>query len=125
MTAPFLPTDSGDLVRVDVSTHGPSVRLTVAGEVDSSSAGVLARHLSDALAGAASTLVVDLCGVTFLDSAGLSTLANAHRRAGQRQVTMRVLAATRAVVRPLQITGLWRLLAAEQVDPEHAADVVA
>ena len=29
---------------------------------------------------------------------------------------MRVLASSRAVIRPLQITGLWRLLGAEQVD---------
>jgi anti-sigma B factor antagonist len=31
-----------------------------------------------------------------------------------------VLASSRAVVRPLQITGLWQLLNAEQVEPSAA-----
>jgi anti-sigma B factor antagonist len=32
-------------------------------------------------------------------------------------VTLRVLASHRAVIRPLQITGLWDLFAAEQIPP--------
>jgi anti-sigma B factor antagonist len=42
-------------------------------------------------------------------------LATAHRRAGRQDVRLRVLATSRAVVRPLQITGLWDLLHAERV----------
>jgi anti-sigma B factor antagonist len=91
------------------------VRLKVGGEIDSSSAPVLAQRLLEVLTGPLSELIVDLCDVTFLDSAGLSVLASAHRRAADKQVPMRVLASSRAVVRPLQITGLWQLLNAEQV----------
>jgi len=125
VTANLVPTDSGDLVRVEVVTHGTSVRLTVSGEVDSSSASELTRHLEDAISGPTVHLDVDLCGVTFLDSAGLCALATAHRRCGEEQVTMRVIASSRAVVRPLQITGLWQLLAAEQVAPDAVDQVVA
>lgn len=120
MTATSAPHDSGDLVRVDVVTLGRTVRLVVSGEVDSSTAPVLARRVDDALAGPAEHLVVDLCAVTFLDSAGLCVLASVHRRAAERQQTVRILASTRAVVRPLQITGLWGLLGAEQVDADAA-----
>lgn len=125
MTATHTSRDSAELVRVDVAFRGPTVRLAVSGEVDSSSAPVLARHLDDALAGPIEQLVVDLCGVTFLDSAGLCVLATTHRRAAERQVTVRVLASTRAVVRPLQITGLWGLLGAEQVDQGSPGRIVA
>jgi anti-sigma B factor antagonist len=66
-------------------------------------------------------LTVDLTAVSFLDSAGLCVLAAAHRRAAAQQVGLRVLASSRAVVRPLQITGLWQLLNAEQVEAGTAA----
>lgn len=125
MTAPFTSPDPGQLARVDVAHHGPAVRLTVTGEIDSSSAPELAGHLDDVFDGTVNQLVIDLCGLTFLDSAGLCVLATAHRRASERNISLRVLAATRAVVRPLQITGLWNLLGAEQVDPESADRVVA
>lgn len=124
MTAPSATPASGDLVRVVVTALGSTVRLTVTGEVDSSSAPVLTRSLDETLDGPVGRLVVDLCGVTFLDSAGLCALAAAHRRATEQQVALRVLASSRAVVRPLQITGLWKLLGAEEVDPESVDRIV-
>ncbi|MFL6096728.1 MAG: STAS domain-containing protein, partial [Blastococcus sp.] len=72
-------------------------------------------HLTALLDTDVRELTVDLGEVTFLDSAGLCVLATAHRRAGRQDVRLRVLATSRAVVRPLQITGLWDLLHAEQV----------
>ena len=116
MTATSL-TPADDLVSIAVSDSPSAVRLTVAGEVDSSSAPAVRDAVDAALDGGARQLVLDLDGVTFLDSAGLCVLAGAHRRAVQDGVTLRVLASGRAVIRPLQITGLWELLAVEQVEP--------
>jgi anti-sigma B factor antagonist len=114
--ASFPPTS--DIVRFSVSSADACVRITAVGEVDSSSAPLLRSELDSALdGGALRELVVDLDGVTFLDSAGLSVLAAAHRGALARDVRLRVLASGRAVIRPLQITGLWDLLGAEQVEP--------
>lgn len=111
-----------DLLTVDLAVTAPVARVTATGEVDSSSAGVLREQLDAALdAGrhaGVRELVIDLGPVTFLDSAGLCVLAGAHRQAAERGVSLRVLASSRAVVRPLQITGLWALLRAEQ---PHAA----
>lgn len=121
MTATSIGPPTSDLVSVTVSEIDRAVRLTVTGEVDSSSAGVLHARIEDALTTDVEELTVDLVGVTFLDSAGLCALATAHRRAGETGVRLRVLAANRAVIRPLQITGLWGLLGVEQVDP--GADV--
>ena len=57
------------------------------------------------------SLVVDLSEVTFLDSAGLSTLAGAHLAAKRSSRTLLLRCGqARAVLRPLQITGLWDVL---------------
>ena len=117
MTASSIDRLTTELVSVAVSGTAPQIRLTVTGEIDSSSAPVVRQHLDALLDGDVRELTVDLTAVTFLDSAGLCVLAAAHRRAATQEVGLRVLASSRAVVRPLQITGLWQLLRAEQVEP--------
>lgn len=116
MTASSLDPPISDLVTVDVSRAGSAARVSAAGEVDSTSASVLRGRLDDLLDDGVIELTVDLGGVTFLDSAGLCVLAVTHRRALRQGAVLRVLATTRAVIRPLQITGLWDLLKAERVD---------
>jgi anti-sigma B factor antagonist len=115
VTATSLDTSTTELVTIDVSTAGPATVVAAAGEIDSTTAPVLRQHLDSLLDGDVRELTVDLGRVSFLDSAGLCVLATAHRRAVRQDVRMRVLASSRAVVRPLQITGLWDLLHAEQV----------
>jgi anti-sigma B factor antagonist len=110
-----------DLVRIALTGDETSVRLSAAGEIDSSSAPLLRGEIEAVLAGPVQQLVVDLDEVSFLDSAGLSALASAHRFAADRGVRLRVLASSRAVMRPLQITGLWDLLGAEQIAPGTGA----
>jgi anti-sigma B factor antagonist len=114
---------SRDLVTFDVTANGPTVRIRALGEIDSSSASSLRAELDAVLDGTPGEVVLDLTGVSFLDSAGLSTLAAAHRRATADGTRLRVLASGRAVMRPLQITGLWELLGAEQVDPAAGSGV--
>jgi anti-sigma B factor antagonist len=94
-------------VQVVVSDDG--CRVTVQGEVDSSTAPDLRDCLLEVLSRPGSADVeVDLTRVTFLDSAGLSALAVAHRAGVSAGRGLRVRCGTaRAVVRPLQITGLW------------------
>ncbi len=114
MTAAPVP----DLVSIDVTgSTATGLLITVAGEVDSSTAPQLRDVLDAAFADGVPTLTIDLDAVTFLDSAGLCVLAAAHRRAVADGVRLRILASNRAVIRPLQITGLWDLLGAEQVEP--------
>ena len=98
-------------VRMTASTEGCTV--LVRGEVDSTTAPGLRGCLIDVLGRPGITAVeLDISGVTFLDSAGLSALATAHRTAEAAgcRLTMRV-GTGRAVVRPLQITGLWDVFA--------------
>jgi anti-sigma B factor antagonist len=110
VTASSLDPGATDLVRIEVSGNSTAARLTASGEVDSSSAPTLRSRLEEVLDDGVTDLVVDLHGVTFLDSAGLCVLAAAHRRAVRDGIGLRVLASSRAVLRPMQITGLYDLL---------------
>jgi anti-sigma B factor antagonist len=120
VTAPSVNATASDIVSVDVSVTGPRAVVTAMGEIDSTSAPVLRERLETLLEAEVAEFTVDLTAVTFLDSAGLCVLAAAHRSAARQDVTMRVLASSRAVIRPLQITGLWNLLNAEQTEAGDA-----
>ena len=109
------PGPTSELLTVDTVSTDSALRVVCAGEVDCSTAPALRRALDDAFAVGARAVTVDLEAVTFLDSAGLSVLAVAHRAADQSGTRLRVLVATRAVTRALQVTGLWELLGVEQV----------
>lgn len=104
-----------DAPRIDVQITTSADRCSVAasGEVDSATAPGLRDCLLEALARpGVGTVEVDLSRVTFLDSAGLSALAVAHRAAtGSGRRLMVRCGTARAVVRPLQITGLWDVFA--------------
>jgi anti-sigma B factor antagonist len=120
VTATPIHRPANDLLTVEISEPAPLARVTVTGEIDSSSAPLLREQLDELFDRTLSELTIDLVGVTFLDSAGLCVLAAAHRHAGT-DVRLRVLASSRAVIRPLQITGLWQLLNAEQVEESAGA----
>ena len=112
--APIVPPVS-DLVRIDVSGSAPSVCVIADGEIDSTSAPVLREQIVSLLDDGVTDLTVDLTAVSFLDSAGLCVLAATYRRMSAENHRMRVLAGSRAVIRPLQITGLYDLLQVETV----------
>ena len=107
-------TDHG-LVTLTVSGSADAPHLAAAGEIDCTSAAHVQTRLEQLLEAGARQLVIDLTAVTFLDSAGLCALATVHRLSAG-QVRIRVLATTRAVIRPMQITGLWTLLGGERVE---------
>jgi anti-sigma B factor antagonist len=76
------------------------------GELDLSTALRLKDELREALAAGADTLVLDLSGVTFLDSATLSLIAGAHNHLGGRGGRMLVVSPNAQVAR---IFGLARM----------------
>jgi len=84
------------------------VALEVDGEVDTLTAPRLESCLDEVLDTATtsgSAVVADLTGVTFLSSSGLAVLIRGARRATAAGVALRLVAATRAVTRPLTVTG--------------------
>ena len=106
------PSDGGEAPFDDVITLSTShdgdgaVTVTVVGEVDTFTAPVLRASLDTQLEQQPTELVIDLCGVQFLGSAGLAVLVETQKSARSRDVELRLIANTRAVTRPLEVTGL-------------------
>lgn len=102
-----------DLLGIDVTTPSTdgAVLVRPAGEIDTVTAPVLRLALVSALRPPCTRIIVDLTAVTFLNSAGLTVLAAAHHLARAERIGLTVRGGGHAAVRPLQITGLWELLA--------------
>jgi anti-anti-sigma factor len=81
-----------------------AVVLTVAGEIDMTTAPALEDAVRKSLIEHPATLVVDLSGAEFFSSAGIAVLMLAHRN--NFGVALRVVATDRIVLRPLELTGL-------------------
>ncbi|MGH2871917.1 MAG: STAS domain-containing protein [Solirubrobacteraceae bacterium] len=78
----------------------------LAGELSLAEAPILERALADVLATATSTVVVDLGGVEFIDSTGLSVLVHAQQQASERGVQFGVRNPRAQAQRLLSLTGL-------------------
>jgi anti-sigma B factor antagonist len=101
-----------DLLGVDVASSitGAVVTVSATGGVDFVTAPVLRSALLSCLRAPCTQVIVDLDGVTFLNSAGLTVLAEAHQLAQADGIDLTLRGGRRIAHRPLQITGLWNLL---------------
>lgn len=104
--------DADLLMSTVLDTSSAVPVLTVTGEIDTLTAVRLDSALDDAMRpGGPGALIVDLRGVTFLASAGISALVGALDRAVDRAVRLRlVVDGNRRVTRPLEISGTAGLL---------------
>jgi anti-anti-sigma factor len=87
------------------------VVLSVDGEVDIVTAPHLGRAICEALEKSATTLVIDLTGVTFLASVGMSVLVAAQEAADAMAVRFAVVADGVVTRRPIRLLGLDAVLA--------------
>lgn len=95
---------SGERASVAVHQVANAVVVTVAGEIDMTTAPALERAVRQSLAEHPATLIIDLTGAQFFSSAGIAVLVLAHRHSNG--TALRVVAADRVVLRPLELTGL-------------------
>lgn len=97
---------TADIIGLQVAEHGPHARVvTVTGEVDTLTAPKLASFLNEQLS-AARVVVVDLDGVEFLGSAGLSALFEANELATREHRALRLVCHSRIANRALEATEL-------------------
>ncbi|MEV4362763.1 STAS domain-containing protein [Nonomuraea sp. NPDC049625] len=85
------------------------VLITVTGELDATNAHELESY-AESQRRPGSGMVLDLGGLTFLDSRGLHVLLRLHAAVGEQGGLLRVAAAQGRPARILQITGVWSLL---------------
>ena len=95
-----------DVLDLHVTEHGTDARVvTVGGEIDTLTAPELAVFVIAQLV-AVPLVVLDLDGVQFLGSAGLSVLVKANKLAAQQGRRLRLVCHSGMVNRALDVTGL-------------------
>ncbi len=99
----------------DFSSESTMVRdglglLTLTGEVDLYTAPRFKDDLVALIEGAAVDVVIDLSGVTFIDSTALGVIISGVKRLHERDGRLLIVAGSRPVVRILNITGLDKVL---------------
>ncbi len=118
---PFCPGLPADLpvpdleVHVDVRTPAAHI-LRVVGELDIATAPLLRTAVAEVLSARPARIVLDLSSVRFLGSAGLAALLDAVQGGERLGVVVCVSAASKAVHRILQLTGVAELVGCEIVD---------
>jgi anti-sigma B factor antagonist len=100
-----------EMLEVTVTESSPaSTLLTVSGELAGSGAERLLARLDRLLDQGHRYVVLDLSGVSFCDSSGISALVRGHARASAAAGGLRLSAASDQVVRILELSGLARML---------------
>lgn len=99
--------------------HGESTVVGVGGELDAHTAPRLQAELLEVITGGGTRLVLDLRGLTFLDSTGLGVLLAAHRRLRALDGSLVVVSNRAAVTRLFRITAVDSVIALH-TDLEHA-----
>ena len=94
----------------DVLPDRERVIVRVGGELDLAVAPEVATAVRDLLDVGFTRIVIDLRHLTFLDSAGVHTIASAHRSAAERGCAVSVVRGAPNVQRVIELTGAESLL---------------
>lgn len=90
----------------DAGTPGLEVSVVVTGEVDMASAPALTRDLQTAIREHPARVVLEMSGVSFLDSSGINALVRAKHLADGFGVTLVLDSPTEACQRVLKLAGV-------------------
>jgi anti-sigma B factor antagonist len=96
-------------IGIEGATTAGLAAVAVSGEVDITTAPDLRAWLTRALDDGAAKVVLDLSGVEFMDSSGLSVLVGAHRRLARLGGRLGIVGVSPIVARLLSVTGLHRI----------------
>jgi anti-sigma B factor antagonist len=96
--------------RCDIAPDGDSVVVRPVGELDLATVEYVEGPLRELAASGFRDLVLDLRGLTFLDSTGIALLVRWHRLASQDGIAFGVVPGDERVHRPLELTGILELL---------------
>jgi anti-sigma B factor antagonist len=103
--------DRPSLLTLAERRDGDAVVLSAEGIVDMAAAPTLTDQIRAILRQRPAVLVIDLTGVTFLATAGMSVLMEAHRKCEELAISFRVVAQGPVTVKSMQLLGIDDLLA--------------
>lgn len=92
--------------RVEVRNADATTVISVSGELDLASSPALEEELERVAQSDAQLVVVDLRGLEFMDSTGLSVLVRAHQRAEENGRRLGLINGSQQVQRLLTLTGV-------------------
>jgi anti-anti-sigma factor len=107
-------------LHVDVHDEGGETAVTVKGEIDLATVGILRHCLAEVTSSSRQGVVVDLAGVTFMDSTGLGLLATTSGNLRRESRTLVLRNPTTGVRRVLKVTGLDWMLGVTQLASRQA-----
>jgi anti-sigma B factor antagonist len=99
-----------DVFKSSVSQEEHRTVVTLEGELDAASSDELTQVLEDVVRNGPRRVVVDLAGVTFMDSSGLRCLLHGADHATSHDTTLVVERASGIVRRVLELTGCDQVL---------------
>ena len=96
--------------QVTVEQQHDAARIVVVGELTDEARRPLVRAMTDLMLNGTTLhrVELDLCEVSFMNSAGMATLVQLAKLAEPRGIEMPLIVHTSEVARPLQLSGLWR-----------------
>jgi anti-sigma B factor antagonist len=97
----------GELSLVEEQANSTQI-IAATGELDAASAPMLSRSVGAAIDAGHEDLLLDLSGLSFLDSTGLGVLLGAKRRLARAGGRLQIVCAVPAVLRVFQSTRLDR-----------------
>lgn len=115
MITPQADTDWSDHHRyraqVVLSVAGETLTATLSGELDRFNTEDVVPAVGDAVAAGTSCLVIDLGGLTFIDSSGIHALVKLHRTLGAQGTDVRLAVPDDALVRrTLEVANVLHLI---------------
>jgi anti-sigma B factor antagonist len=100
------PTSVQNHFRVEVRSDDRATVISVSGELDLASSPALEEELARVASSDADVVIVDLRGLEFMDSTGLSVLVRAHQRAEENGRRLGLVNGSQQVQRLLTLTGV-------------------
>jgi anti-sigma B factor antagonist len=94
----------------DVEPDGDVVHIRPSGELDLATAPLLAEPLTELSSNGHGRVVLDLAGLTFIDSSGMRAIIEAHHLAALHRVELEVLPGPPNVQRAFEVAGLAQML---------------
>ena len=101
--------DAPATLELSVSAEGGETVVAASGELDVTTAPELRERLTALIGAGSTTILLDLAGVTFVDSTALSVLVAALKRLRQADGDLQLSSPLPSVRRVFEITGLTRL----------------